>query len=77
MGGERLIGTVLWFNNSKGYGFIGREGAPDLFVHFSGIVSEGYKSLAQGDEVEYEVVPGANGRPQAASVVRIAQDKAA
>jgi CspA family cold shock protein len=64
MEAERFSGRVLWFNNSKGYGFIRRDAAADLFVHFSGIISEGYKSLDEGDEVEYEVVPGANGDPK-------------
>jgi CspA family cold shock protein len=73
MGGERFVGRVKWFNNSKGYGFIGREDGTDVFVHYSGIVSEGYKSLSEGDEVEFEIVPGSNGRPQAGSVVAARQ----
>jgi CspA family cold shock protein len=77
MTGERCIGTVKWFNNSKGYGFIGREGAADVFVHYSGIISDGYKSLGEGDEVEFEIVPGPKGRPQAGSVVIVARQKAA
>jgi cold shock protein len=70
---ERLKGTVKWFNNQKGFGFIGREGAPDLFVHFSAIATEGYKSLGEGDKVEFEIVQGAKG-PQAANVVKIPRD---
>jgi CspA family cold shock protein len=65
---ERLKGTVKWFNNAKGYGFIGREdGSPDVFVHYSAITSEGYKSLQEGDAVEFEIVQGQKG-PQAANV---------
>ena len=48
---DRLQGTVKWFNNAKGYGFIGREDGPDVFVHYSAITSEGYKSLQEGDKV--------------------------
>lgn len=64
---DRLKGTVKWFNNAKGYGFIGREDGPDVFVHYSAISSEGYKSLQEGDAVEFEIVQGQKG-PQAASV---------
>jgi CspA family cold shock protein len=64
---DRLKGTVKWFNNAKGYGFIGREGGPDVFVHYSAITSEGYKSLQEGDAVEFEIVQGQKG-PQAANV---------
>ena len=66
---ERLKGTVKWFNNAKGYGFIGREGRPDVFVHYSGITSEGYKSLQEGDAVEFEITQGPKG-PQAVNVTR-------
>jgi cold shock protein len=65
---ERLKGTVRWFNNTKGYGFLGIEGGPDIFIHYTAIVSEGYKSLQEGDQVEFEVVRGDKG-PQAANVV--------
>ena len=64
---ERLKGTVKWFNNAKGYGFIGRADGPDVFVHYSAISSEGYKSLQEGDEVEFEITEGQKG-PQAANV---------
>ena len=64
---ERLKGTVKWFNNAKGYGFIGRADGPDVFVHYSAITSEGYKSLQEGDPVEFEIAEGAKG-PQAANV---------
>ena len=63
----RLTGTVKWFNDAKGFGFIQREGGPDVFVHFSAIQSNGFKSLAEGDKVEFEVVDGQKG-PQAANV---------
>jgi CspA family cold shock protein len=66
---DRLKGTVKWFNNAKGYGFIGREGGPDVFVHYSAISSEGYKSLQEGDNVEFEIVQGQKG-PQAANVIK-------
>jgi len=60
-------GTVKWFNNSKGYGFIGRDDGPDVFVHYSAIVGDGYRSLQEGDPVEFEIVQGPKG-PQAANV---------
>ena len=66
---ERLKGTVKWFNNAKGYGFIGREDGPDVFVHYSAISSEGYKSLQEGDQVEFEITQGPKG-PQAANVTK-------
>ncbi len=62
-------GTVKWFNNAKGYGFLGREEGPDVFVHFSSIQLDGYKSLKEGDEVEFDVIEGSKG-PQADQVVR-------
>ena len=65
-------GTVKWFSNDKGYGFITPdEGGKDLFVHFSSIQGEGYKSLAEGANVEYEAQQGEKG-PQAANVVVVA-----
>lgn len=63
-------GTVKWFNNEKGFGFISVEGEEDVFVHFSAITGEGFKSLEEGQEVQFEVVSGARG-PQAANVARI------
>src|SRR5258708_12610702 len=64
-----MEGTVKWFHNAKGYGFIGRDDGPDVFVHYSGIAGEGYKTLEQGDTVEFETVQGPKG-PQAANVTR-------
>jgi cold shock protein len=64
-----MKGTVKWFNNAKGYGFIGREGGPDVFVHYSAITAEGYKSLQEGDAVEFEIAQGPKG-PQAANVTK-------
>jgi CspA family cold shock protein len=62
-------GTVKWFNDAKGYGFISREQGEDLFVHFSAIEGEGFKSLAEGDTVEFEVTRGPKGL-QATKVVK-------
>ncbi len=69
-----MNGTVKWFNNTKGYGFIGRTNGPDVFVHYSAIVAEGYKTLNEGDAVEFEIVQGAKG-PQAANVVQGSFDR--
>ena len=63
-------GTVKWFNNAKGYGFLGREGGADVFVHYSSIQNDGYKSLKEGDEVEFDIIEGTKG-PQADQVVRL------
>jgi len=60
-------GTVKWFSNEKGFGFISREGQDDVFVHFSAIEGEGYKSLTEGQSVEFDVVDGPKGK-QAANV---------
>ena len=67
----RLKGTVKWFNNAKGFGFIGREDGPDVFVHYSAIQNDGYKSLQEGDPVEFEIVEGQKG-PQAGNVSKLA-----
>src|SRR5579875_3520097 len=64
----QFSGTVRWFNNAKGYGFLGRDNGPDVFVHYSSIQSDGYKSLKEGEPVEYDVVQGEKGRPQADAV---------
>ena len=66
---DRLKGTVKWFNNAKGFGFIGHDGGADVFVHYSAIATEGYKSLQEGDAVEFEIIQGQKG-PQAANVTR-------
>ena len=63
-------GTVKWFNAEKGYGFIQREGGKDLFVHFSGIKSEGFKTLEEGWNVEFDVIQGDRGE-QATNVVHV------
>jgi CspA family cold shock protein len=63
-------GTVKWFNNAKGYGFLGRDGGADVFVHYSSIQREGYKSLKEGDEVEFDIIQGTKG-PQADQVSRL------
>ena len=65
-----MTGTVKWFNDAKGFGFIGREGGPDVFVHFTAIETTGFKSLAEGDQVEFEIVQGQKG-PQAANVRKL------
>lgn len=67
---NRETGVVKWFSNQKGYGFIAREGAEDVFVHYSAIVGEGYRSLNQGDQVEFTVESGKNG-PAASEVKKI------
>jgi CspA family cold shock protein len=67
---NRETGTVKWFNNAKGYGFIGREGGDDVFVHHTGIRGDGYKSLQEGERVEFTVEQGTKG-PQAVDVVRL------
>jgi len=66
----RIKGTVKWFNNAKGFGFIGQESGPDVFVHYSAVKSEGYKSLQEGDQVEFEIVQGQKG-PQADAVIKV------
>jgi len=63
-------GTVKWFNGSKGFGFIEREEGPDVFVHFNAIQGDGYKSLDEGDKVQFEVEQGPKG-PNAANVTKI------
>jgi cold shock protein len=63
-------GSVRWFNNAKGYGFLGREGGADVFVHYTAIQSPGYKSLKEGELVSYDVVQGDKG-PQADQVIRL------
>jgi len=67
---ERRQGKVKWFNNTKGYGFIGQDSGPDVFVHYSAIQMEGFKTLQEGDAVEFEVVQGQKG-PQADKVAKV------
>jgi cold shock protein len=66
-----MKGTVKWFNNAKGFGFIGREDGPDVFVHYSAVIAEGYKTLQEGDLVEFDIVQGQKG-PQADKVTKAA-----
>ena len=66
---SRIRGKVKWFNNAKGFGFIGRDDGPDVFVHYSAIQSDGYKTLKEGDDVEFEIGQGSKG-PQAENVTR-------
>ena len=72
MGGRtrKVQGTVKWFSNSKGYGFIGRQDGADVFVHYSGIAGGGYRTLQEGDSVEFEIVQGPKGL-QANNVTKI------
>ena len=65
----KITGTVKWFNDAKGFGFIQQENGPDVFVHFSAIAAEGFKSLSENDKVEFEITQGPKG-PQAANVTR-------
>ncbi|MCM3740478.1 cold-shock protein CspD [Oceanobacillus luteolus] len=65
-----MTGKVKWFNAEKGFGFIEREDGDDVFVHFSAIQADGFKTLEEGQEVEFEIVEGNRG-PQAANVVRL------
>jgi CspA family cold shock protein len=68
---ERRTGTVKWFNVAKGFGFFLQENGPDVFVHFSAIQADGFKSLSENDKVEFEITQGPKG-PQAANVTRVA-----
>ena len=65
-----MQGKVKWFNSEKGFGFIERDGGDDVFVHFSAIQDDGYKTLEEGQNVKFEIVDGARG-PQAANVVKL------
>ena len=67
---DRIIGTVKWFNGTKGYGFLAREDGPDVFVHYSAISGDGYRNLQEGQQVEFTVEQGAKG-PQATNVVAL------
>jgi CspA family cold shock protein len=67
---ERIIGTVKWFNNGKGYGFLSREDGSDVFVHYTAIQTEGYRTLKEGQKVEFSIEEGPKGL-QAVNVVAI------
>lgn len=69
MSDERITGTVKWFNDQKGFGFIEHEGGKDVFVHFSAISSEGFRTLEEGDRVEFSIEAGPKG-PAAANVTK-------
>ena len=70
MSEETITGTVKWFNDAKGYGFLAREGGNDVFVHHSAIVAEGFRTLGEGDRVEFTIEQGPKG-PAAANVRKI------
>ena len=67
---DTVTGTVKWFNESKGFGFIQQESGPDVFAHFSSIVGSGYKTLAEGQQVEFTITQGEKG-PQAENIVAV------
>ena len=69
MGSQRVVGTVKWFNDAKGYGFLAQDGGKDVFVHHSAIVAEGFRSLTEGDKVEFSIEQGPKG-PSAVNVRR-------
>jgi CspA family cold shock protein len=70
----KVTGKVKWFNNAKGYGFIGQDSGSDVFVHYTAILAEGYKTLQEGDPVEFEIVQGQKG-PQAANVTKAEREE--
>ena len=65
-----VTGTVKWFNDAKGFGFIEQEGGPDVFAHFSAITGDGFKTLAEGQKVEFTITEGKKG-PQAENIVKL------
>ncbi len=67
---SKVTGTVKWFNESKGFGFLEQTSGPDVFVHFSAIASDGFRTLNEGEKVEFNVESGAKG-PQATDVVKV------
>jgi CspA family cold shock protein len=66
----KLTGRVKWFNDAKGYGFIEQEGGRDIFVHYTAIQGDGFKTLTEGQKVEFEIIEGAKG-PQATKVMKV------
>lgn len=70
MGSQRVVGTVKWFNDAKGFGFLAQDGGKDVFVHHSAIVAEGFRSLTEGDKVEFSIEQGPKG-PSAVNVRKI------
>ena len=70
MASQRVIGTVKWFNDAKGFGFLAQDGGKDVFVHHSAIVAEGFRSLTEGDKVEFSIEQGPKG-PSAVNVRRV------
>ena len=70
MASQRVIGTVKWFNDAKGFGFLAQDGGKDVFVHHSAIVAEGFRSLTEGDKVEFSIEQGPKG-PSAVNVRKI------
>ena len=71
---KEFVGTVIWFNNKVGYGFIQREGEKDLFVHFSDVVCEGFKTLKKGQKVTFGLGENKNGRPKAINVKAVVEN---
>ncbi|RVU29592.1 MULTISPECIES: cold-shock protein [Neptunomonas] len=67
---SKITGTVKWFNEEKGFGFIQQENGPDVFAHFSAIQGDGYRTLAEGQQVEFEVTQGQKG-PQAENITKL------
>lgn len=70
MSEQRVIGTVKWFNDQKGYGFLAYEGGKDVFVHHTAIIAQGFRSLSEGDRVEFEIQDSPKG-PAAANVRKL------
>jgi cold shock protein len=70
MASQRVVGTVKWFNDAKGYGFLAQDGGKDVFVHHSAIEAEGFRSLTEGDKVEFSIEQGPKG-PSAVNVRRV------